>query len=141
MRNRTDKEAIERELNALIYSRSDVFYTGKKAHATALARALAENRLSIWNRWRTRNKDLVSTLRCINLARRDLRKVYFRHTNLAYANLYRADLENAKMEGSRLVGADLVQANIAENEKSLNTAKQIIVSTPQHLNSSFHFGI
>lgn len=114
MRGKASKEAIERELNEILYGGpyTGVFFTGKKAHAEVLARALAENRIAIWNNWRARNRELIPNLRGIRLARRDLREANFSRTNLAKADLYRADLERAKLQGSRLVGANLAQANL-----------------------------
>ena len=114
MRRKASKEAIESELDEILYGgpTGEKFFTGNKAHAEVLARALAEKRISVWNYWRSRDKRSKPNLRGIYLARRDLSGADFSETNLTNANLYRADLADAKFHGSRLVRANLAQANL-----------------------------
>ena len=73
-----------------------------------------------WNKWRTKNNNIIPDLTGANLSGANLgelititnNKDHF-HAEMVGVNLYRANLAGAKLTGANLCGANLILANLA----------------------------
>ncbi|HTY64611.1 MAG TPA: pentapeptide repeat-containing protein [Acidobacteriota bacterium] len=83
-------------------------------HLKMMHEAVQKHDISLWNRWRQENPDVMPDLSGMDLKRADLKKAFLRGAILRDANLRGTDLSFADLSGADLHKANLVLAHFGE---------------------------
>ena len=105
-------------------------FKGDPKHLEIILDAINKKDISIWNRWREANREIIPDLHgvylsgndfeeeClidVNLSNTDLKYSVFNKTNLSNANLYKADLYSSDLSNANLHNSNCRGATISES--------------------------
>lgn len=92
-------------------------FKGNPKHLEVILDAVNKNDISIWNRWREANREIIPDLKGIYLCGDDFEEecligVNFNNTDLKYSSFNKANLTNANLSKADLYSSDLSDANL-----------------------------